>query len=434
MPGNRAIRMKIGLLGQFGAGNSGNDGSLEAMATFLRRARPDAELLCICSKPEVVEAAFGMEAVPVGMPPPRSRLYRAINSLLRDVPRKIHNVLFCFACTRDLDLLLVPGTGILDDFREAAFGWPFVLLRWCIAATASGTRIAFVNIGAGPIENGLSRRFMKAAANLAGYRSYRDEVSRRFMNELGCDVSADTVRPDLAFALPAPPDATAPGRRVTTVAIGVMSYFGWRKDADERGDVHRAYLGKMERFVTWVLSQGHEVRLLTGDAEDGRTAKALLDRLRRALPEDMSARIVAEPCDTLDLLMRQIAQSDIVVATRYHNVVCALKMARPTISLGYARKNQALLADVGLAEYCHHVETFDVNAVIEQFRRITRERQDVSDRIARRVETYRQQLVEQEATLLGWMADGSRISGRTVVEPQPAPGAAMSLPANRRSR
>ena len=35
--------MKIGLLGQFGSGNSGNDGSLEAMVRFLREARPEAE-------------------------------------------------------------------------------------------------------------------------------------------------------------------------------------------------------------------------------------------------------------------------------------------------------------------------------------------------------------------------------------------------------
>jgi polysaccharide pyruvyl transferase WcaK-like protein len=426
--------MKIGLLGQFGAGNSGNDGSLEAMATFLRRARPDAELVCICSKPDVVEAAFGMKAVPVGVPPPRSRFYAAVNALMRDVPRKVHNVLVSFASTRDLDLLLVPGTGILDDFREAAFGWPFVLLRWCIAASMSGTRIAFVNIGAGPIENRLSRRFMKMAANLAGYRSYRDEVSRRFMRELGCDVTEDTVRPDLAFALPAP-EATAPARPGTTVAIGVMSYFGWRKDADEDGDVHRTYLGKVERLVTWVLSQGYHVRLLTGDAEDRKTATALLDRLDRALPADMTARLVAEPCETLHLLMRQIAQSDIVVATRYHNVICALKMARPTISIGYARKNEALLSDVGLAEYCHHVERFDVDTVIEQFRRIFRERQEVSDAIARRVETYRQQLVDQEATLLEWMRGASHVRSRTrAVEPQTAPDASMSLPANRRTR
>ena len=41
-----------------------------------------------------------------------------------------------------------------------------------------------------------------------------------------------------------------------------------------------------------------------------------------------------------------------VVATRYHNVMCALKLAKPTISIGYAQKNLSLMADMGLAEFC----------------------------------------------------------------------------------
>ncbi|WP_457153835.1 hypothetical protein, partial [Mesorhizobium sp. P5_C1] len=36
-------RIRIGLLGQFGVGNFGNDGSLEAMIDTLRRICPEAE-------------------------------------------------------------------------------------------------------------------------------------------------------------------------------------------------------------------------------------------------------------------------------------------------------------------------------------------------------------------------------------------------------
>ena len=45
-------------------------------------------------------------------------------------------------------------------------------------------------------------------------------------------------------------------------------------------------------------------------------------------------------------VIRQIALTDIVVATRYHHVVCALKLSRLTIFIGYADKNDALLADM----------------------------------------------------------------------------------------
>ena len=38
-----------------------------------------------------------------------------------------------------------------------------------------------------------------------------------------------------------------------------------------------------------------------------------------------------------------------VVATRYHNVICALKLAKPVVSVGYAAKNVAIMADMGLS-------------------------------------------------------------------------------------
>ena len=45
--------------------------------------------------------------------------------------------------------------------------------------------------------------------------------------------------------------------------------------------------------------------------------------------------------------MQQMADLDLVVARRYHNAVCALRMSTPTISIGYAADPDALLAEVG---------------------------------------------------------------------------------------
>ena len=58
--------MKIGLFGQFGSGNTGNDGSLEAMLHVLNRISPNAQLVCICSDPEIITPKFQIRAVPVG--------------------------------------------------------------------------------------------------------------------------------------------------------------------------------------------------------------------------------------------------------------------------------------------------------------------------------------------------------------------------------
>ena len=85
--------------------------------------------------------------------------------------------------------------------------------------------------------------------------------------------------------------------------------------------------------------------------------------------------LVFESMSSLHDLMRQIAETDVVVATRYHNVVCALKLGKPTVSLGYAEKNDVLMAEMGLGRFCQHVERLDLDLLIEQFTQLVADRQ-----------------------------------------------------------
>ncbi|NKC22875.1 hypothetical protein HED50_15295 [Ochrobactrum oryzae] len=57
--------MKIGLFGQFGSGNTGNDGSLEAMLHQLQRTDPQIEVICICSGPEAVKTRMELRLFPL---------------------------------------------------------------------------------------------------------------------------------------------------------------------------------------------------------------------------------------------------------------------------------------------------------------------------------------------------------------------------------
>jgi polysaccharide pyruvyl transferase WcaK-like protein len=147
------------------------------------------------------------------------------------------------------------------------------------------------------------------------------------------------------------------------------------------------------------LDRGHRVRLLIGETADDGAVKTLLSHLRsqsQAIPEE---DLVTAPANSLHDIMRQMQETDVVVATRYHNIVCALKLAKPTISLGYSKKNDVLMAQAGLGAYCHHVESFEVDQLIEPFERICAQRTQCADA----VRAYRQiadiRLAEQEAIL-----------------------------------
>ena len=84
-----------------------------------------------------------------------------------------------------------------------------------------------------------------------------------------------------------------------------------------------------------------------------------------------------------------------VIATRYHNVMCALKLCKPTISLGYSRKFVALMTDMGLEEFCLSADSFEVAQVIEQFEAVKKRHAELRQRMADRNAANRRALSEQ---------------------------------------
>jgi polysaccharide pyruvyl transferase WcaK-like protein len=385
-----ARRPLIALFGLFGSGNTGNDASLEAMLATVERLRPEARLLCVCGEPPNIVRDFGVPAVPI-------HLGHSKNPILQ----KLGTFRGAIRALRGCELFIVPGTGALDDFGTGWTGLPLTLFMWCLAARIRRASIAFVSIGAGPIRHPLSRRLMKAAIGMAAYRSYRDQLSKDFLQGIGFPAALDPVYPDLAFLLPVPADPKNGVRRSKqlTVGLGVMTYQGWRNDPSRGTASYTEYLKKITRFALWLVASGHSIRLLQGDATDRRAiedVQRLVTTQSPLLPDEC---IQAAPCHTLHDLMQQIAETDVVVATRYHNVVCALKLGRPVISIGYAEKNDALMAGVGLDRFCQAIETLDVDRLIRQFTELTADA-DILRRWLRTVQpTYLVRLRDQENVL-----------------------------------
>lgn len=386
--------MRIGLFGQFGSGNTGNDGSLEAMLQLLKRTCPGAQLICICSRPEIIDEKFQIDAIPVGQPASDNAFIRLINKVLLQFPRRITGFLGAVSFAQGIDLIIVPGTGILDDFNEDPFGWPFAVLRWSVAAKLAGARFAFISIGAGPVTHPLSRFFVRKASMMAAYRSYRDQVSYDFMKSLDVDAARDSVSADIAFALPTVEDELR-NSGDQRVGLGIMTYKGWKKRAADGAAIYNNYLDKMTEIIDELVLDGRQVRLLTGDKGD---LEAVYDLQKRIRAPNLS-NVIFEPVASLNDLMQQIAKTDIVVASRYHNIVCSLSMGRPAISIGYARKNDALLNDTGLSEFCHHIESFDPKTLLTQIDNMFSRREELVKAVNAGVGVYRERLAKQEEVL-----------------------------------
>ena len=371
----------LALFGNFGIGNWGNEGSLRAMVDFLSRERPEARLFCVCPNPSVVQREFGIVAISIRSSSDLKGVLRTINRIFLRIPGKIRDLAKAFCQIRSADLMIIPGTGILDDFGERPQGVPLDIFLWCLAARIAGTRVAFVSIGAGPIRHPVSKWLMVSAAKLANYRSYRDIISRDFLKNAGVNVEKDKVYPDIAFNLTAPEGrAPAPlGSGRLTVGLGVMKYRGWYGYAVGGQPIFDAYIDKLARFVVHLLAAGHRVKLFTGDTSDNEALEVLMTRLQKVAAVPLENSVFTEPAQSLHDLMKQMSGTDIVVATRFHNIVCALKTGKPTISLGYSKKNDDLMAAMGLGEYCQHVETFTNDVLNLQFADVVAKRRKLED-------------------------------------------------------
>ncbi|MEU1191403.1 polysaccharide pyruvyl transferase family protein [Streptomyces sp. NPDC005859] len=355
--------VRVGVFGLLGSGNLGNDGSLEAVLGYLRAAHPRAIVDALCGGPEVVAARYGIPATRLHWYRGEYRTASRAGAIASKGMGKLVDVVRTAAWVRRHDVVIVPGMGVLEaTLPLRPWGFPYSLFLLCATGRLFGTRVALVGVGAAAIGDRPTRTLVRWSARLAAYRSYRDALSPDAMRAMGVDTARDEVYPDLAFALPTP-RASAPSSPPGPVCVGVMDFHGGNDDRARAEEIHRRYLDGTTRFVRALVEDGRPVRLLTGDECDAPVVAAILDAVDSPLVTAAEAASLAD-------LMKEMAAADTVVATRYHNLICALKVGTPTLALSYAAKSDALMAQMGLAAYCHPAREVDTDRLLEQFREL----------------------------------------------------------------
>ena len=222
----RVFAPKVGLLGEVGMGNIGNDASMESVLNYLSAAHPDVTVDAMCMGAETVRERFGMVAVPMSWS--QDKHASGISAIVLKVIGRGLDVFRIAAWVRRHDVVVIPGMGIFESSLPVRpWGLPSALFVAGLAGRLFGTKVAYISVGAGMINQRITRLLFYWAARLAFYRSYRDVDSREAMRRWGLDTAGDPVYPDLAFTLPVPP--SGPGDP-SIVCVGVMDYHGSSDD------------------------------------------------------------------------------------------------------------------------------------------------------------------------------------------------------------
>lgn len=414
MANSKQIQPGIVFFGHFGAGNFGNEATFQAMLWNVRRLFPDADLACISTFAENVASEYHVTAVPVSESfvkpwPVRNPLLRLARKLLVGMPSELYRWVTAVRTLRHTKMMIVVGTGLLTD-SFCLGGWgPYSVFKWSVAAKLAGCELCFVSTGAGPLERPAGKYLIKSALRAADFRSYRDQATVDYLEGIGFRAASDPVFPDLAFSLPPVAEPQIRARTVTrpVVGIGLMDFSAMYGVERTTVDQYTAYLDILIGFVRYLLDREYDVRLLTGDLWD----QSAVDRFKSLLAERSlpAGRVNAEPITSTENLLSQIAATEFVVGTRFHNILLSLFLHKPTIAISFHHKCASLMSQMGLTAYCQDIQRLSVEKLIEQFSELEKNSAELKEVIAARCVDFRRALDEQYRIIFkDWLPSNER--------------------------
>lgn len=404
---------RVGFFGLLGDGNIGNDAQLESALAYVSAMHPDAVIDAMCAGPAFMRRAYGMDAVPIHWQQKfeantvngrarrgaaaQGRRLPSLRSVVLNAVSKGADAVQTMSWVRYHDVVIVPGAGVMESTLPLrAWEMPYSMFLLGVAGWLFRTKVALVSVGASPIRQRSTRWLLDTAARLACYRSYRDVLSLEAMRERGIDTSNDGIYPDLAFGFPV--SKYHPGDE-KIVAVGVLAYYGGNDERASAAELHNTYAAQLKRFVRWLVAGGYAVQLFLGDPHDRGIAQEILDDVRAHWPDLDAEQVTAVQVETFEEQMKAMASASTVVASRYHNVVCALLLAKPTISLGYSQKHTLLMTEMGLADFCQDARSLDGDLLIEQFIMARQRASELMPTVAERCEAKSAKLRVQFARL-----------------------------------
>ncbi len=134
----------------------GNESTFLTALSYLRTRYPDGELLCVSGWPEVAANRYGLKGVPITTR--ASRIWNRNVPIIRRVPiafgeavAELRQYLRVFRILKGADMLIVPGTGLVNDAYGLSDWGPYSLFKWILMAKLRRARVLVVSVGAGPL-------------------------------------------------------------------------------------------------------------------------------------------------------------------------------------------------------------------------------------------------------------------------------------------
>ena len=439
----------IGILAHVGNQNLGDEALVAAVIQGIRRTYPDAIIRGFTTNPRDTSSRHGIVAFPLrrtessngsGGPPARGhgheamwrgryldrlkaaakrvglvrRSLQAFRKAGRTVSAVVREPAFLVAAQRNLrgvDLLVVAGSQQLNDAFGGPWGFPYTLWKWSLLARVTGTKVAYLSVGAGPIDAPLSQRFVRQALSLASYRSHRDALSSQLIEGIGVRGEGPVV-PDLVYGLRiAAPVANGSGRAVTPlVGANPVPLYDGRYWSIEDATRYSRYIATFAAFCDQLVQSDHRIAFFPTQLQ---ADPPVIEDIRRQMTARDAARAgvtTVSGIRSLEDLVAEIAQMDLVVANRYHGILISLLLQKPVLALAYHGKTFELMAMMGQAEYAVEASSCTTELLAERFASLEARAPEIRREVVDRAAALRQVLEGQYARVFALVNGETRLA------------------------
>lgn len=324
--------MKIGIVGNYGNDNNGDEAILLSIIRQLQKAFDveTSDITVFSNNPNQTAEHYGVQSYPL--------YYKNGNAAKTFIKTYKENL----EVVKTLDFVVIGGGGILMDLykREAPLYGSYAMM-------AKNARVPYVvyGCGAGPLNTSLGKWFIRYMAKHAQNISVRDPKSQQLLKQIGVKRDVHIIG-DPAFSL----EIDRPGYSDAPKKVGVTAvpYYNASYWPTGNETLYNNYIDGMAKNLDRLIEEYNvDVTFFaTKFPQDADVTKDIQAKMKHA--ENTS--IIDEnlkPQKILDLS----ATFDVLVGTRLHSLILATDAKTPIIGVSYHTKVNDFLQMAGLGDY-----------------------------------------------------------------------------------
>jgi len=329
----RERTMRIGIVGNYGNDNQGDESILEGIITQLENAFPieRKDILVFSNNIEQTKQRYGTDAAPLF-------IQRKTDSMKFFATIHHHRKIF-----PSLDLLIIGGGGILMDLYRSN---PFVFGIYGLLVRMTKVPAAIFGPGVGPINTFIGKKFIKMIATSAKVITVRDQQSKQMLLDIGVKQPINVIM-DPAFYLPFKEEQKKNDKPLK-IGVTAITYFHgsyWPTHDEEK---YGAYIRGMAANLDHILDKEPDVEIqffATKHPYDTNTTKDIRELMRHK-----ERTVVCDQMLTHQEIISLIAELDLVIGTRLHSLIMSIVAKTPVIAVGYHDKVMDVMKAVGCEE------------------------------------------------------------------------------------